>query len=290
MDSKALEMLIDSSLTALDISYSRVTDAALQNALQTTPNLLSLDVTGCQLSQRTVRALGTWCPQLQVLRLGWSDCYLQFIFSIFIHSKHVLDRLFQDRSAIDNASPLMQRQHMQLALFVEACQSDKLSFHAGSRSMVDDRTWAINMKHIMPSVAQQSNAADSWEALSPSVEPSTASAEEQSNASSAPARLSQLTYLIWPQIPAKTSDLLARKFPKVVVNPKSRFCSTQADQKADLDEQFMQMVAPFWQQEEEQVKCKLPNLILTSFFCCLSQIHLAINDTHAQMSLFHTGS
>ena len=118
----------------------------------------------------------------------------------------------------------------------------------------------------MPSVAQQSNAADSWEALSPSAEPSSASAEEQSNAASALARLSQLTYLVWPQIPAKTLDLLARKFPKVVVNPKSGFCSTEADQKADLDDQFMQMVAPFWQQEEEQVKSKLPKLILTS--CC----------------------
>lgn len=191
LDNKALEKLIDSSLTALDIAHSQVTDAALQNALQTTPNLLSVDVTGCQVSQRTVRSLGTWCPQLQVLRLG-------------------------------------------------------------SRGALDDRAWAINMKHIMPSVTQQSNAADSWEALSPLAELSTASAEEQNNATSALACLSQLTYLVWPQIPAKTSDLLARRFPKVVVNPKSGFCSTEADQKADLDEQFMQLVAPFWQQEEDQ--------------------------------------
>ena len=111
LDSQALEMLIDSSLTALDIANSQVTDAALQNALQTTPNLLSLDVTGCQVSQRTVRSLGTWCPQLQVLRLGWSDCYHQFIFCFSVHSKLVLEFPYQDRCAINNAPPFVPGQH-----------------------------------------------------------------------------------------------------------------------------------------------------------------------------------
>ena len=66
----ALAMLVDSSWTSLDISGSCVTDAGLQTALQTTPHLLSLDLTGCIVSQRTVRSLGSWCDQLQVLRIG----------------------------------------------------------------------------------------------------------------------------------------------------------------------------------------------------------------------------
>ena len=123
----------------------------------------------------------------------------------------------------------------------------------GSTSALDDRVWAVNMKHIMPSVAQQSNAADSWEALSAPKQLSNVSAEEQSSMSLPASRLSHLTHLVWPQIPAKASDLLARRFPKVVVNPKSSFCPAEADQQADLDDQFMHMVAPFWQQEEEQV-------------------------------------
>ena len=70
----ALAMLVDSSWTSLDISESCVTDAGLQTALQTTPHLLSLDLTGCIVSQKTVRSLGSWCTQLQVLRIGLFCC------------------------------------------------------------------------------------------------------------------------------------------------------------------------------------------------------------------------
>lgn len=70
----ALAMLVDSSWTSLDISESCVTDAGLQTALQTTPHLLSLDLTGCIVSQKTVRSLASWCDQLQVLRVGLFCC------------------------------------------------------------------------------------------------------------------------------------------------------------------------------------------------------------------------
>ncbi len=74
LNNAALDMLVDSNWTSLDVSDSSVTDAALQAALQTTPHLLSLDLTGCVVSQKTVRSLGTWCPQLQVLRIGALRC------------------------------------------------------------------------------------------------------------------------------------------------------------------------------------------------------------------------
>lgn len=70
----ALAMLVDSSWTSLDISESCVTDAGLQTALQTTPHLSSLDLTGCIVSLKTVRTLGSWCDQLQVLRIGLFCC------------------------------------------------------------------------------------------------------------------------------------------------------------------------------------------------------------------------
>ena len=70
----ALAMLVDSSWTSLDISESCVTDTGLQTALQTTPHVLSLDLTGCIVSQKTVRSLGSWCTQLQVLRIGLFCC------------------------------------------------------------------------------------------------------------------------------------------------------------------------------------------------------------------------
>lgn len=72
LDDSALEVLVDSSCTSLDLCDSSVSDHAVQNALQSTPHLMSLDLTGCNVSQQTVRSLGSWCPQLQVLRIGWS--------------------------------------------------------------------------------------------------------------------------------------------------------------------------------------------------------------------------
>lgn len=71
IDDSALDLLTDSSWTCLDLSDSIITDSAVQTALGRTPQLLSLDLTGCKVSQQTIRLLGSWCPQLQVLRIGW---------------------------------------------------------------------------------------------------------------------------------------------------------------------------------------------------------------------------
>ncbi|KAA6424335.1 MAG: hypothetical protein FRX49_05547, partial [Trebouxia sp. A1-2] len=141
----ALAMLVDSSWTSLDISESCVTDAGLQTALQTTPHLSSLDLTGCIVSLKTVRTLGSWCDQLQVLRIG-----------------------------------------------------------------------------------QTASKAMSY------------------------SRLSQLTKLIWPRIPIKTAEMLARKFPRILVNPQPGSCSSLADPAIALDEAAMQNVAPFSEQEQIQ--------------------------------------
>lgn len=71
LENSALDLLTDSSWTSLDLSDSIITDSAVQTALGRTPQLLSLDLTGCKVSQQTIRLLGSWCPQLQVLRIGW---------------------------------------------------------------------------------------------------------------------------------------------------------------------------------------------------------------------------
>ena len=64
-------MLTDGSWTCLDLHGSNVTDSGVQKALASTPELLLLDLTGCKVSHQTIRMLGSWCPQLQVLRIGW---------------------------------------------------------------------------------------------------------------------------------------------------------------------------------------------------------------------------
>ncbi|KAL0052743.1 hypothetical protein WJX82_006893 [Trebouxia sp. C0006] len=95
----ALAMLVDSSWTSLDISESCVTDAGLQTALQTTPHLLSLDLTGCIVSQRTVRSLGSWCDQLQVLRIGCTN----------ILDDHVWAEQIQEPEQQEHLVPLSER-------------------------------------------------------------------------------------------------------------------------------------------------------------------------------------
>ncbi|DBA86040.1 TPA: hypothetical protein ACH3X1_005568 [Trebouxia sp. C0004] len=194
----ALAVLVDSSWTSLDISESCVTDTGLQTALQTTPHLLSLDLTGCIVSQQTVRSLGSWCTQLQVLRIGCTN-------------------------------------------------------------ILDDHVWAVSMKHIMPTVVQTVDTTDSWEALlspseqSGSIRASTSQAtivEQTASKVVSYSRLSQLTKLIWPRILVKTAEMLARKFPRILVNPQAGSCSSSADPATALDEAAMRNVAPFWEQEQ----------------------------------------
>ena len=67
---QALRLLADSTWTSLDISFSTVSDACMQNVIKSLPNLLTLDITGCKFHPRTLQLLGQHCPQLQVLRLG----------------------------------------------------------------------------------------------------------------------------------------------------------------------------------------------------------------------------
>lgn len=98
----------------------------------------------------------------------------------------------------------------------------------------------------MPRVTNPASASESWEALLP--DSKTSSKDPiQSSAKC----LRHLTYLLWPSIPTKTAATLARKFPKVVVNPKSGSCPAAADASIALDEPAIQSVAPFWQIDDE---------------------------------------
>lgn len=99
----------------------------------------------------------------------------------------------------------------------------------------------------MPRVTNPAAARDSWEALLPN---STA-ASRASLTQCTVHCLSHLTYLVWPSIPIKTAGMLARKFPKVIVNPTPGSCPAAADISIALDEPTIQSVAPFWQIEEE---------------------------------------
>ena len=118
------------------------------------------------------------------------------------------------------------------------------------------------MKHIMPTVVQTVATTDSWEALLPSSEQSGSThastsqatiVEQTASKAMSHSRLSQLTKLIWPRIPVKTAEMLARKFPRILVNPQSGSSSSSADPAIALDEAAMQNVAPFWEQEQIQV-------------------------------------
>ena len=116
----------------------------------------------------------------------------------------------------------------------------------------------------MPTVVQVENVMDSWEVLASEEQGLSGivvrSLPEQ-NASGSPlySRLTKLQYLTWPQIPVKTSELLAHKYPKVAVYPKSGLCPQQADPAIAVDEPLIQSVAPFWEQEE------LPVCLLKEF-------------------------
>jgi len=132
---------------------------------------------------------------------------------------------------------------------------------SGCTNILDDHVWAVSMKHIMPTVVQTVDTTDSWEAL---LSPSEQSGSTRASTSEATivgqtaskamsySRLSQLTKLIWPRIPVKTAEMLARKFPRILVNPQPGSCSSLADPAIALDEAAMQNVAPFWEQEQMQ--------------------------------------
>lgn len=132
----------------------------------------------------------------------------------------------------------------------------------GCTNILDDHVWAVSMKHIMPTVVQTVDTTDSWETLlSPSEQsgstrastPQATVVEQTASKVMLYSRLSQLTKLIWPRIPVKTAEMLARKFPRILVNPQSGSCSSSADPAIALDEAAMQNVAPFWAQEQIQV-------------------------------------
>jgi len=99
---------------------------------------------------------------------------------------------------------------------------------SGCTNILDDHVWAVSMKHIMPTVVQTVDTTDSWETLlSPSEQsgstrastPQATVVEQTASKVMLYSRLSQLTKLIWPRIPVKTAEMLARKFPRILVNP-----------------------------------------------------------------------
>lgn len=105
----------------------------------------------------------------------------------------------------------------------------------------------------MPTVTNPASANDSWEALLPDSRKLTGLSSKRSSGS-----LSQLTHLLWPSIPTKTADTLARKFPKVIVNPQSGSCPAAADPSIALDDAAIQTVAPFWQVDDEPEVSTIP--------------------------------
>lgn len=74
--------------------------------------------------------------------------------------------------------------------------------------------------------------------------------EHNANRSPLYSRLIKLEYLSWPQIPVKTAHLLAHKYPKVAVNPKSGLCPEHADPATAVDQSLILSVAPFWEPEQ----------------------------------------
>ena len=104
----------------------------------------------------------------------------------------------------------------------------------------------------MPRVASPASANDSWEETVPNTAPpGPESAPHGFHA------LNDLTYLLWPSIPVKTAGMLARKFPKVIVNPRPGSCPVPADANTVLDELAIQAVAPFWQIEDEEHEVRI---------------------------------
>lgn len=118
--------------------------------------------------------------------------------------------------------------------------------------MSESHIWAVGLKHIMPTVIQVENVMDSWEVLASEDQGTAVHSPSGQNVSRSGSysRLTKLEYLSWPQMPNKTAQLLAHKFPKVVVNPKPGLCPEQANPAIAVDEPLILSVAPFWEQEQ----------------------------------------
>ena len=134
---------------------------------------------------------------------------------------------------------------------------------SGTRDVSDTHVWAVGLKHIMPTVIQAENVMDSWEVLASEEQGLSSTSLPEQTASRSPlySRLTKLEYLTWPQMPTKTYQLLAHKYPKVVVNPIAGWgvdgwTVDQADPAIAVDEPLIQSVAPFWEQEQLPV-CEL---------------------------------
>ena len=237
LDDSALAVLIDSSWTCLDLYGSNVSDSGVQQALGNTPQLLLLDLSGCKVSQQTIGKLGSWCPQLQVLRIGSSVAFvLAFI---------------------------------QLGYCYVVC----IAACSGTKDVSDSLIWAAGLKHIMPTVVQVETVMDSWEVLAceeQGLSKPVVQSHPEHNANRSPlySRLTKLEYLSWPQIPVKTAHLLAHKYPKVAVNPKSGLCPEHADPATAVDQPLILSVAPFW--EPEQLLVCLPTYALNTYAVLLA--------------------
>lgn len=142
--------------------------------------------------------------------------------------------------------------------------------HSGTRDASESQVWAVGLKHIMPTVVQVENVMDSWEVLASEEQGGSGTfvqnPEQDASRSLLYSRLTKLQYLIWPQIPVKTSQLLAHKYPKVAVNPTSGLCPEQADPATAVDEPLIQSVAPFWKLEELPV-CLLEEFTYIACMC-----------------------
>ena len=130
--------------------------------------------------------------------------------------------------------------------------------YAGCRDSARDYAWTIGLKHIMPTVTRPGEASDSWEEIPSEQQPSLYNSKHSNlhhngGTQHSYNRLTQLRYLTWPGIPRKVSELLAHKFPKITVNPRAGTLPEQADPSIAVDAAWILSVAPFWEQDMQQV-------------------------------------
>ena len=147
-------------------------------------------------------------------------------------------------------------------------QAYSISSCAGLTGFASEDVFATAIKRLMPRVTNSTSANDSWEALLPD-------SRTADKAESSVSCLHNLTYLLWPSIPAKSAAMLARKFPKVIVNPSSGSCPVAADPGIALDDPAIQAVAPFWQIDEESevmsVVCRQAfSSVSAAFYCSMT--------------------
>jgi hypothetical protein len=72
---QALDLLADEGQELLDLrgGGAAVSDPGIRAALRALPDLRQLDVSGCSVRGDTLRALGSACPALELLRLGTGE-------------------------------------------------------------------------------------------------------------------------------------------------------------------------------------------------------------------------